>query len=285
MNNNPFTIQTYFPTGDTRSYRISQVPTRTIQSIYIPREELEKAIKDRDELQYNGLYFLFDKEGYLQSNEETTVYIGESENVASRLKNHAVRKENWEIAVVFTTNSAANQLTKADIKYLENHSYQKVLEAKRYALKQNVPTKSFVNEAREADLMDLFKTISTLLSFVGFPIFTPVATLGDDGAQDDCFYIRYRGTDVRAMYSKDGMNVLKDSKIAEEATNSFTRQKLIDKLIQDGFLNEIGIFIRDYNFSSPSTASSVVMKTANNGWITWKNKDGKTLDEIVGRNN
>ena len=46
MNNNPFTIQTYFPTGDTRSYRISQVPTRTIQSIYIPREELEKAIKE-----------------------------------------------------------------------------------------------------------------------------------------------------------------------------------------------------------------------------------------------
>lgn len=84
----------------------------------------------------------FDEEGYLQSNEETTVYIGESENVASRLKNHAVRKENWEIAIVFTTNSATNQLTKADIKYLENHSHQKVLEAKRYALKQNVPTKS-----------------------------------------------------------------------------------------------------------------------------------------------
>ena len=127
MNNNPFTIQTYFPTGDTRSYRISQVPTRTIQSIYIPREELEKAIKDRDELQYNGLYFLFDEEGYLQSNEETSVYIGESENVASRLKNHAVKKETWEIAVVFTTNSATNQLTKADIKYLENHSYQRSL--------------------------------------------------------------------------------------------------------------------------------------------------------------
>ena len=61
MNNNPFTIQTYFPTGDTRSYRISQVPTRTIQSIYSPREELEKAIKERDELQYNGLYFLLMK--------------------------------------------------------------------------------------------------------------------------------------------------------------------------------------------------------------------------------
>ena len=222
MNNNPFTIQTYFPTGDTRSYRISQVPTRTIQSIYIPREELEKAIKDRDELQYNGLYFLFDEEGYLQSNEETSVYIGESENVASRLKNHAVKKETWEIAVVFTTNSATNQLTKADIKYLENHSYQKVLEAKRYALKQNIPTKSFVNEAREADLMDVFKTVSTLLSFVGFPIFTPVAALGDADVQDDCFRIRYRGADARAMYSKDGMIVLKDSRIAAEATNSFT---------------------------------------------------------------
>lgn len=61
MNNNPFKIQTYFSARDTRSYRISQIPTRTIRSIYIPREELEKAIQGRDELQYNGLYFLFDE--------------------------------------------------------------------------------------------------------------------------------------------------------------------------------------------------------------------------------
>lgn len=123
--------------------------------------------------------------------------------------------------------------------------------------------------------MDVFKTVLTLLSFLGFPIFTPVAFLGDADARDDCFYIRYIGTDVWATYSKDGMNVLKNSKIAQEATKSFTRQKLIEKLIQDGIINENGIFVRDYSFSSPSTASSVLMKTASNGWTTWKNKDGK----------
>jgi len=46
----PFTIQTYFPSGDTRGYKISQIPTRTIQAIYIPRYELDLAIENRNEL-------------------------------------------------------------------------------------------------------------------------------------------------------------------------------------------------------------------------------------------
>ncbi|EGO5984735.1 hypothetical protein [Enterococcus faecalis] len=64
MKNNPFTIQTYFPSGDTRSVQISHIPTRTIQSILIPCDEIKEAISLREELNYNGLYFLFEEEGY-----------------------------------------------------------------------------------------------------------------------------------------------------------------------------------------------------------------------------
>ena len=34
------------------------------------------------------------------------------------------------------------------------------------------------------------------------------------------------------------------------------------------------------SFSSPSSAAMFVLGGSTNGWIEWKNKDGKTLDEL-----
>ncbi|MDW5470287.1 GIY-YIG nuclease family protein [Staphylococcus equorum] len=141
MKQRPFSIQTFYPYGDTEGYRICQIPTRTIQAIYIPRKEINKAIQDRNELKYNALYFLFQTFKGESNNEKQYGYIGESESIAERLKNHDKNKNEWEVAIVFTTTGAENQLTKADIKYLENYCYQKALEAERYFINQNNPTK------------------------------------------------------------------------------------------------------------------------------------------------
>lgn len=34
------------------------------------------------------------------------------------------------------------------------------------------------------------------------------------------------------------------------------------------------------DFKTPSGASDFVLDGSTNGWIEWKNKDGKTLDEL-----
>ncbi|WP_121065863.1 DUF4357 domain-containing protein [Maribacter vaceletii] len=39
-------------------------------------------------------------------------------------------------------------------------------------------------------------------------------------------------------------------------------------------------FQQDYIFNSPSTAAATVLDCAANGWMSWKNKEGKTLDEL-----
>ena len=44
--------------------------------------------------------------------------------------------------------------------------------------------------------------------------------------------------------------------------------------------NEYLEFKQDYIFNSPSMASSIVLGRNSNGWINWKNKEGKTLDEL-----
>ena len=41
---------------------------------------------------------------------------------------------------------------------------------------------------------------------------------------------------------------------------------------------------KDYLFKSPSIAGGVTLGMRVNGWSCWKNKDGKTLDEIYRKN-
>lgn len=284
MKNNPFTIQTFFPNGNPRSIQISHIPTRTVQSILIPRDELKEAIILREELNYNGLYFLFEEEGYLQANGESYVYIGESEDVAKRLNSHEKNKDNWIVAIVCTTNNEANQLNKADLKYLENYCYQKAVDAERYKLKQNIPKQSFVSEAREADLDDVFQSISTLLTFSGYPLFIPIPSKISSSNEKEIFYLNVRGSDAKALYSKDGMTVLKGSKLSPlNANKSFMRQKLLNQLIESNIIDVYGCFSKNYTFTAPSTAADVLSKGCYNGWKVWKNNSGMTLDEVVDR--
>ncbi|WP_143476446.1 DUF4357 domain-containing protein, partial [Pseudacidovorax sp. RU35E] len=43
---------------------------------------------------------------------------------------------------------------------------------------------------------------------------------------------------------------------------------------------EFYVFQEDVPFGSPSGASDVVTGNPSNGWTVWKNKDGKTLDDL-----
>jgi hypothetical protein len=40
------------------------------------------------------------------------------------------------------------------------------------------------------------------------------------------------------------------------------------------------IFQRDVLFKSPSGATDTIAGASTNGWMLWKTKDGKTLDEL-----
>ena len=57
------------------------------------------------------------------------------------------------------------------------------------------------------------------------------------------------------------------------------------QLVQLGLLVErIGV-VQDVSvpFTSPSSAAMFVLGGSTNGWIEWKNRDGKTLDELFRR--
>ena len=41
------------------------------------------------------------------------------------------------------------------------------------------------------------------------------------------------------------------------------------------------VFTQDYVFKSPSAAAAIVVGNNMNGWLSWKDKDGKTMDTVV----
>ena len=54
-------------------------------------------------------------------------------------------------------------------------------------------------------------------------------------------------------------------------------------MIAEGIIEDTGkglIFSEDYRFKSPSGAAAVVSGGHTNGWIEWKNAEGKTLKEV-----
>lgn len=56
-----------------------------------------------------------------------------------------------------------------------------------------------------------------------------------------------------------------------------------NKLLESGVMRADGdkvIFDKDHLFSAPSMAAIALMGRSANGWLEWKDKDGKTLDAL-----
>lgn len=108
----------------------------------------------------------------------------------------------------------------------------------------------------------------------------------DQASVADYFYCKASNYDAVGQYTEEGLVVLKGSEARVRITPNMAAGALGKRrqtLIDDGTLKEEGdayVFQRNVLFKSPSGASDIVAGASTNGWIMWKNKDGKTLDEL-----
>jgi hypothetical protein len=273
------TIQIYLPFGSPRGIKIAEITNRTVQAIFIPRNEIGKAA-EREEISNVGVYYLF---GQDEDEAKKRVYVGEAENCFERLKTHNREKDFWEVAIVIVTNNAQNQFTKTDVKFLERYTYEKANEINRYKLDQTLPAKSFVPEWRRSDLLDIFETIKILTSTLGYPIFEELRRDNRNSRSEDIFLCVGRGIKANGEYTEEGMVVFKGSQMSLDTTESFSGNTLRENLIKDGIVQISGncyVFQEDYCFTSPSAAAASVLGRSTNGWTAWKTKAGKSLDEV-----
>ena len=277
MKSNPKTIQIFLPDGNARSIRIAEITSRTIQAIQIPRSKISEA-GNRSEVKNVGLYFLF---GVDEETGLTISYIGEAENCHKRIVQHNRGKDFWNSAVAIT--SKTNSFTKAHAKYLEWYCYDQAIENNRYQIKNSsIPTKPFISEQIQADLMDNYETIKILLSSLGFPILENIV---QKIKSSEKLYCKGRGVQAEGQYTEEGFIVLKGSECNPTfvpSANKFvknSRQKVLDaKILKKN--NDVLVFMKDYIFTSPSSAAAAVLGRSTNGWDKWKDINGNTLDSL-----
>jgi hypothetical protein len=277
MKNRPKTIQIFLPDGNARSLRIAEITSRTVQAIQIPRSKVSEAGK-REEVRNVGVYFLFGED---EKTGQPLVYLGEAEDCYSRIVQHNRSKGFWDSAVAIT--SKTHSFTKAHAKYLEWYCHQQAVEVNRYSLNNSTsPTKPYISEQIEADLMDNYETIKILLSILGFPVLEQVIVKTQPS---EMLYCKGRGVEAKGQYTDDGFLVFQDStchpKFVPSASKYVkdTRKRILNlKVIE--LRDDVYVFIKDYLFPSPSQAAAAVLARNTNGWTQWKDSKGRTLDEL-----
>lgn len=277
----PRTIQIFLPSGDPRGIRTGELTTSIVRVIEVPRALLDDYLSMPESKQV-GLYFLV---GDDEDQDYPSVYIGQTGGTGQRLVEHHKKKEFWSRALVVV--SMTNNLTQTHALYLEWLSIQQANQAGRYRTENgNAGSKPHTPAPLEADCLDIFDTLRTLIATLGQPVFEPLAKAKEAAGTDELFYLRSANYDAIGQYTEEGLVVLKGSRAKKEVAPSWTKYKTSSRregLIAEGALQLDGshyVFQRDVLFKSPSGASDTVTGASTNGWAMWKNKDGKTLDEL-----
>ena len=266
----------------------------------IPRTEIEKC-KNREDLKWSGVYFLF---GVSDDTGENIAYIGQAgirksgEGILYRLMEHKRNpdKDYWTEAVVFTTSN--NSFGPTEISYLENKFCNLAIEANRYTVKNgNDPSPGHITEEKESELEEFVDYAKLIMGTLGHKIFVPLnsAMVSDadttraTGDEVELFFTRTIKkinftVEASAKQTAEGFVVLKGSSIAPSSGTDSTISagnlkkrrecKIIDNILQEDVL-----------FNSPSSAAEFITGKSCNGWISWKTKDGKTLHDLEKQSN
>ena len=273
-------IKLYLLDGESNGRCICELSNWTGKAYKLPRNYYKETL-NRKELNTSGVYFLF---GYSEEESISLIYIGETENILERLKQHIndPLKDYWNEAIILI--SKDDYLNKAHVKYLENKFYEIAKHVNRYkVMNEQVPTKSNVSEAEESELEEFIYNAKILVSILGHKVFEDVAEGKTDAADADYLYIKNnRGISATGIMTSDGFVVLKGSVISKMEPQNSLRDgviKLREKYILDGKVKEY-VLAEDILFSSSSTAAQFVLGTSISGPRVWKNKNGTTLKEI-----
>lgn len=267
------TIRQFLIDGSADGRWVTELSNWTGKAYKIPRT-LVSLCEDREDLCNTGVYFLF---GINDETDRQQVYIGEAENIFTRIKQHVAGKDFWTECVAFI--SKDNNLNKAHIKYLENHLYRIAKENKRYeVLNATVPTESSISEMDRAEMDEFIDNMRLILGVLGHPVLKPSAT-GTAPKRADNLYMFQK---AKGRPTSDGFAVLKGSAISPNTLPSLSPSLVgkRDQLIKDGVVNDSLHFTQDWTFSSPSLAAACVAGYSINGRTAWKNAKGRSLKDM-----
>jgi hypothetical protein len=285
-------IRIFLADGSVTGIRHAEVVNWTGQAVACPRSRIGE-LSDWEEAHRPGVYLLF---GSDEVSGRAAAYIGEAENVYSRLQDHLSRKEFWNEVILFSNKD--ENLTKAHVRFLEHKLIASSTQAKRYLLTNTASPQGSRLPRGDRDAMEsFFDQIRMLLGVLGHRILEPITSAADARVSASSvttepgitagtmLYLKTKAVEAQAMLTDEGIVVLAGSKAATKISDSFSTgyAKLRERLVDQGILSQDGnhlVFREDHLFSSPSAAAAAVVGYMVNGRDAWKTAGGVSVGQL-----
>ncbi len=273
------TIKMFLTSGRSSGIRTAEISNWSGVAVAGPKTELAELLK-RPELEGSGVYFLL---GHDPESGDAAIYIGEAETLRIRLVSHK-SKEFWVQAVVFT--SKDENLSKGHIKYLEGRLISLATEVGRARLQNSQASGSKLSESDAADMEVFLTRIQQLLPILGSNVLTTPPIRNDTEIEIHKLQCKIIGLTATGWRTEAGFVVVKGSQAVPDdrpSARDWSKQQRI-QLLDRGVLERRSdhlLFLKDYEFSSPSAAAGIVRGGNSNGLTCWKNKKtGRPLKDM-----
>ncbi len=282
-------LTVYMIDGTAYGPRLSEIGNWVGKAIYSPRASVNK-IMTRPEFDNPGIYCL--KGDPTDDAFDEKIYIGEAENIRSRLKQH-LSDPNKDFKELIFFVSKDELLTKTQIRYLESRLVQIALEAKTAQIDNgNSPSLPTLHEADISDMEYFLEQIKLILPVMGFKFLIPSTVSSDSVLESktknevhERYFIKTKSFRATMTETDQGYIVAKGSEAKKTLSPSCTDtyRNMRRKLMETAIMVENGeklAFAEDAVFNSPSAASNMVLGRNSNGFTEWVNKQGLSFKEV-----
>lgn len=276
------TIQLFLVDGTPNGLRKATIHGWT-GLIFVATTSTFAALTSRKELDRTGVYILAGPDPEQEGG--TRAYIGSANSVQERIKQSAVQRDFWEIAIAVTTSD--DDLSKGHVEYLEARLIEIASQANRVALDNgNNPAsqRRRLPEADQANMEQFLANLKIMLPVIGLDLLKPqpraaalVATPVEQRTSGEVkFEIRHRtGVQAQAVEEDGEFIVLEGSQALintghVQLSYGGLKKKLIDQGILTPSTGNLMVFAKPHAFSSPSAAAAVVLDRNSNGRTEWK---------------
>lgn len=246
----------------------------TMTTYVIPRPLLTEAKKITG-INRPGIYYLISEN---DENKIAQIYVGQTRNGVNRLDSHNQSKDFWNKAIMFLADSKTFSLDM--ISGLEAYAIKKATESRRYKVENAVNPKFEIDEYDLPLIEEVYEEIKFIMATQGYKMENSKTVLNEG----NILHTTRNGIKAYGVYDGDKFEVLEGSEVdTSRRCHSDNVEKQRQTAIQNGNISVVdGRYILNVSvsFTSPSSASMFVLGGSTNGWVEWKNKDGKTLDEI-----
>jgi len=282
-------LTVYMIDGTEYGPRFSEIGNWVGKAVYSPRATVNKIIS-RTEFDNPGIYCL--KGDPTDEAFSERIYIGEAENIKTRLKQH-LSDPNKDFKELIFFISKDELLTKTQIRYLESRLVEIAIQAKTAQIDNgNSPSLPTLHEADISDMEYFLEQMKLILPVMGFNFLissTAKPTISDNEEDKtrthQMYQIKTKTFKATMQETDQGYIVFKGSEAKKELSPSCTetyrnmRRKLLETKILIEKNDEL-VFAEDAVFNSPSAASNMVLGRNSNGYTEWVARNGKTFKEI-----